>query len=98
MTIRCDGCRHWEPEKADDPDIDWYWDIKEIGECKKAIELHYSTEYIEDKNTRKGVRKVIGPAYVDQMLFCDDVRSEGSSVWTSPAFFCAHHEPVNEGA
>ena len=96
MTIRCDGCRYWWPDKADDPAKDW--EIKGIGQCEKAIELRYSTKFVNYKNTRRGNRQSIIPAYVDQMLFCDGAMNDGgdvsSSVWTRHDFFCAHHEPV----
>lgn len=99
MTIRCDGCRHWVPYAADGPVKDW--EIKGVGQCHKAVEFRYSTEWVDYKNTRRGNRQFIRPEYVDQMLFCDGAMNDGgdvsSSVWTRPAFFCAHHEPVNEG-
>lgn len=95
MTIRCDGCRYWWPDKADDPAKDW--EIKGIGQCKKAIEFRHATVWVEDKKARKGVRKSIRAEYIDQMLFCADAGLIGSFVLTRPAFFCAHHKPVNEG-
>lgn len=90
MTIRCDGCRYWRPRDDDDPDM--VRAIDNLGQRKKAVELWEAVRFARDYDGK--IRYIAMPEHADQMLFCKDGEEYSASMWTRPAFFCAHHEPV----
>ena len=65
----------------DDDDPDRVQDKGALGECKKAVGI-----YDYEKSD-----------HAEHMLFCTDAEDYHASVWTRPAFFCAYHEPMNDG-
>ena len=90
--MRCDDCRHWEPEPES------YRAIKGIGECTKAVELWETTEWTKDESGEDSYcDRTVKAEYIDQMSFVQDGSDYSASLWTKPEFFCAHYDPELEG-